>query len=98
MWRWSYFVVQSGCPSAPTSEYTLFTDIDSLPNLHSNSDANMDTWPRATVHQYGPDARRAIIQALNNYWDELFLVANDAGVHYDGLVEADLLLPNFYDV
>lgn len=57
-----------------------------------------DSWPKGTVHQYGPDARCAIFHALNDCWDELFMVTEDAGVYYDGLVEADLLLPNFYNV
>lgn len=82
--------------SGPTSQYTFVSETASLSNFHLNSDAHIDTWPRGTVHNYGLDAKRAIIQACNDHWEELFLFTNDAGDSYEELVESDLLLPDFY--
>ncbi|KAI0138282.1 hypothetical protein BJ166DRAFT_598782 [Pestalotiopsis sp. NC0098] len=65
-------------------------------NIRADYDAHIDTWPRGTVHNYGLDAKRAIIQACNDHWEELFLFTNDAGDSYEELVESDLLLPDFY--
>ncbi|KAK6208056.1 hypothetical protein LQW54_007101 [Pestalotiopsis sp. IQ-011] len=66
------------------------------PNIRAEYNANIDDWPRGTAHNYSMDARRAIIQAINDLWDELFLFTSNDGDHYDELVEADLLLPIFY--
>lgn len=94
--RWRHFVAQFEPISVPNSQYTFLIEMTPFPNLYSNSNATIDTWPRGTPHDYCSDARRAIIHAINDHWDELFLFTNDAGDYYDELVEADLLLPNFH--
>lgn len=57
----------------------------------------MDSWPARTVHDYAPDARRAITEALINKWDEFFSIAHaDGNEEFDDTEIADFLLPNFH--
>lgn len=85
--------------SGPTSQYTFFVEMAPLPNMHSNSNTNIDAWPRGIPHYYVSDARRAIIAAINQTWDDLsdtsMIGAND-GEEGDTIIEADLLLRKFY--
>ncbi|ETS78842.1 hypothetical protein PFICI_08695 [Pestalotiopsis fici W106-1] len=58
--------------------------------------ATFDSWPKRVVHNYVPDARKAIIDAINESWAmfDAARVAKDE--QYDDFVAADLLFPKFY--
>ncbi|KAI4595342.1 hypothetical protein KJ359_007017 [Pestalotiopsis sp. 9143b] len=65
--------------------------------IRKDYNANMDAWPARTAHDYAPDARRAITEALINKWDEFFSDANAEGnEEFDETEIAEFLLPNFH--
>jgi hypothetical protein len=56
----------------------------------------MDSWPKRVIHDYVPDARRAIIQAINDNWLLFEVTEINGNEGYDEHVPGELLLPRFY--
>lgn len=75
----------------------LFSDNESssLADVFGNSDATFDNWPKRVMHNYVPDAREAIEQAINERWD-LFDTTKVTNENYDDFVPSELLYPRFY--
>ncbi|KAF7522427.1 hypothetical protein G7054_g12163 [Neopestalotiopsis clavispora] len=60
--------------------------------IRTSFDANIDSWPTRVVHNYDPDARTAILRAVEEQ-AQLFVVA-DGG---DEFVPCELIYPAFYN-
>jgi hypothetical protein len=75
---------------------TLPIETFAFADVSGNSDATFDSWPKRVPHNYVPDARRAIIQAMNEHW-EMFDAANIAEEEqHDEFVPCELLFVRFY--
>lgn len=61
-------------------------------NICRCSDANIDSWPTRVVHNYSPDARAAILRAVEEQ-AQLFVVADGS----DEFVPCELIYPAFYN-
>ncbi|KAF3014216.1 hypothetical protein E8E14_008154 [Neopestalotiopsis sp. 37M] len=71
------------------AEYTAFRSaVRTI--IRTEFDANMDSWPIREVHNYVPDARGAILHAMEEGW-ELFAVADG-----DEFVPSELIYEKFY--
>ncbi|KAF3001031.1 hypothetical protein E8E14_005951 [Neopestalotiopsis sp. 37M] len=64
--------------------------------IRTNYDASLDTWPKRVLHDYKPDARKAIIQAINECWDLFDATNRSHEDSYDDFVPSELLYPRFY--
>ncbi|KAI0138274.1 hypothetical protein BJ166DRAFT_598773 [Pestalotiopsis sp. NC0098] len=68
--------------------------------IHKNYDGTFDTWPARVQHDYLPDVREAIIQALHKaiteMWDSLNIPVVDGEQQYDGFVATDFVKPLFW--
>ncbi|KAF7531199.1 hypothetical protein G7054_g9114 [Neopestalotiopsis clavispora] len=64
--------------------------------IRQDYDATMDSWPKRVIHDYVPDARRAIIQAINDNWLLFEVTEINGNEGYDEHVPGELLLPRFY--
>ncbi|ETS73971.1 hypothetical protein PFICI_13837 [Pestalotiopsis fici W106-1] len=58
--------------------------------VRKDFDANIDSWPVRVMHNYVPDARNAILQAMEENW-QLFAVTEG-----DEFVPSELIYERFY--